>query len=85
MRYAGQKLGALSDPPENNPPGVPGIDQGTEMWDFSLLDPDNHRFVDYMSWHSILQEPRAQTAGAGDDQPTLAIVEFLAHSQSRCC
>jgi (1->4)-alpha-D-glucan 1-alpha-D-glucosylmutase len=28
-------------------PGVPDLYQGTEMWDFSLVDPDNRRPVDY--------------------------------------
>ena len=28
-------------------PGVPDIYQGTELWDFSLVDPDNRRPVDY--------------------------------------
>ena len=28
-------------------PGVPDIYQGTEWWDFSLVDPDNRRTVDY--------------------------------------
>jgi (1->4)-alpha-D-glucan 1-alpha-D-glucosylmutase len=28
-------------------PGVPDIYQGTEMWDFSMVDPDNRRPVDY--------------------------------------
>ena len=28
-------------------PGVPDIYQGQEMWDFSLVDPDNRRPVDY--------------------------------------
>ena len=28
-------------------PGVPDIYQGTEFWDFSLVDPDNRRAVDY--------------------------------------
>jgi (1->4)-alpha-D-glucan 1-alpha-D-glucosylmutase len=28
-------------------PGVPDIYQGTEFWDFSLVDPDNRRLVDY--------------------------------------
>ncbi|HZH52194.1 MAG TPA: malto-oligosyltrehalose synthase [Microvirga sp.] len=28
-------------------PGVPDIYQGTEMWDLSLVDPDNRRPVDY--------------------------------------
>ena len=28
-------------------PGVPDIYQGTEIWDFSLVDPDNRRAVDF--------------------------------------
>ena len=28
-------------------PGVPDIYQGNELWDFSLVDPDNRRAVDY--------------------------------------
>jgi len=28
-------------------PGVPDIYQGTEIWDYSLVDPDNRRAVDY--------------------------------------
>ena len=28
-------------------PGVPDIYQGNEIWDFSLVDPDNRRLVDY--------------------------------------
>jgi len=28
-------------------PGVPDLYQGTELWDFSLVDPDNRRLVDF--------------------------------------
>ena len=28
-------------------PGVPDVYQGTELWDFSLVDPDNRRPVDF--------------------------------------
>ena len=28
-------------------PGIPDIYQGTELWDFSFVDPDNRRAVDY--------------------------------------
>jgi (1->4)-alpha-D-glucan 1-alpha-D-glucosylmutase len=37
----GQKLLALTVP------GVPDVYQGTELWDDSLVDPDNRRAVDY--------------------------------------
>ena len=38
-------------------PGIPDIYQGTEFLDFSLVDPDNRRFVDY------------QALGAGEGAP----------------
>lgn len=36
-------------------PGVPDTYQGTELWDFSLVDPDNRRPVDYDSRVRSLQ------------------------------
>ena len=35
-------------------PGVPDIYQGNELWDFSLVDPDNRRPVDYAKRQSFL-------------------------------
>ncbi len=35
-------------------PGVPDFYQGTEFWDFSLVDPDNRRAVDYEARASAL-------------------------------
>ncbi|MGI8958037.1 MAG: malto-oligosyltrehalose synthase [Chthoniobacterales bacterium] len=35
-------------------PGVPDIYQGNEIWDFSLVDPDNRRPVDYARRHEML-------------------------------
>jgi (1->4)-alpha-D-glucan 1-alpha-D-glucosylmutase len=37
-------------------PGVPDLYQGTEFWDFSLVDPDNRRPVDYDARRQSLQE-----------------------------
>ena len=37
-------------------PGVPDIYQGNELWDLSLVDPDNRRPVDYSTRLKILQE-----------------------------
>ncbi len=34
--------------------GVPDFYQGTEFWDFSLVDPDNRRPVDYDQRHAML-------------------------------
>jgi (1->4)-alpha-D-glucan 1-alpha-D-glucosylmutase len=35
-------------------PGVPDFYQGTELWDFSLVDPDNRRPVDYSLRSAVL-------------------------------
>jgi len=45
----GQKLLALTAP------GIPDIYQGTELWDDSLVDPDNRRAVDYTARREALK------------------------------
>jgi len=47
-------------------PGIPDIYQGTELWDFSLVDPDNRRAVDYALRRRLLKE-------LGDAPPELAL------------
>ena len=42
-------------------PGVPDIYQGTELWDFSLVDPDNRRPVDYARRQEIFQRLRQRS------------------------
>jgi malto-oligosyltrehalose synthase/4-alpha-glucanotransferase len=42
-------------------PGVPDIYQGSEVWDFSLVDPDNRRPVDYARRGAMLEELRQLT------------------------
>jgi (1->4)-alpha-D-glucan 1-alpha-D-glucosylmutase len=37
-------------------PGVPDFYQGTELWDFSLVDPDNRRPVDFAQRVTLLEE-----------------------------
>jgi (1->4)-alpha-D-glucan 1-alpha-D-glucosylmutase len=44
----GQKLLALTAP------GVPDVYQGTELWEDSLVDPDNRRPVDYLARRKAL-------------------------------
>jgi (1->4)-alpha-D-glucan 1-alpha-D-glucosylmutase len=46
-------------------PGVPDIYQGQELWDFSLVDPDNRRPVDYDRRRELLADVRGRIA-AGD-------------------
>ncbi len=45
----GQKLLALTVP------GIPDVYQGTELWDDSLVDPDNRRAVDYAARRAALR------------------------------
>ncbi|MDD0974228.1 malto-oligosyltrehalose synthase [Pseudomonas fontis] len=40
-------------------PGVPDLYQGNECWDFSLVDPDNRRPVDYPARRAALDERHA--------------------------
>ena len=40
-------------------PGAPDFYQGTELWDFSLVDPDNRRPVDYTSRSAMLKKMKA--------------------------
>jgi (1->4)-alpha-D-glucan 1-alpha-D-glucosylmutase len=49
-------------------PGVPDFYQGTELWDFSLVDPDNRRAVDYERRQRMLDELHRSLAGpSGSD------------------
>ncbi|MDA8300204.1 MAG: malto-oligosyltrehalose synthase [Actinomycetota bacterium] len=52
-------------------PGVPDLYQGSELWDLSLVDPDNRRPVDYDLRRRLLEEaPGAELAkvwAGGDD------------------
>ncbi|HEX2494406.1 MAG TPA: malto-oligosyltrehalose synthase, partial [Steroidobacter sp.] len=55
-------------------PGVPDIYQGNELWDFSLVDPDNRRPVDYALRDRLLAELEnacADREGAAAALPSL--------------
>ncbi|KUI02135.1 malto-oligosyltrehalose synthase [Mycobacterium sp. IS-3022] len=67
----GQKLLALTVP------GVPDIYQGTELWEDSLVDPDNRRPVDYAARRdalSAMRHPKLRVVAAAlavrRDRPT---------------
>jgi malto-oligosyltrehalose synthase/4-alpha-glucanotransferase len=69
-------------------PGVPDVYQGTELWDLSLVDPDNRRFVDYERRQQYLDsinnyEPDQQKDLAQqlwDDRYTAEIKLWLTHN-----
>jgi (1->4)-alpha-D-glucan 1-alpha-D-glucosylmutase len=44
-------------------PGVPDIYQGTEIWEYSLVDPDNRRAVDYKMRQQMLEALPSATSG----------------------
>jgi (1->4)-alpha-D-glucan 1-alpha-D-glucosylmutase len=50
-------------------PGVPDIYQGCELWDLSLVDPDNRRPVDYARRRRLLAEVRERMAMGDRRQP----------------
>jgi (1->4)-alpha-D-glucan 1-alpha-D-glucosylmutase len=51
-------------------PGVPDLYQGTELWDLSLVDPDNRRPVDYGARRRLLA-----SLDEGDPASVLAAVD----------
>jgi (1->4)-alpha-D-glucan 1-alpha-D-glucosylmutase len=61
-------------------PGVPDLYQGTELWDLSLVDPDNRRPVDFDVRSRLLDEVAGMSAGeamerADDGLPKLLLVQ----------
>ncbi|SFU64982.1 malto-oligosyltrehalose synthase [Nitrosospira multiformis] len=58
-------------------PGVPDIYQGNETWDFSLVDPDNRRPVDYTARRRSLQAIRSMHAEEGPGACAQHLMENL--------
>ncbi|MGZ8866754.1 MAG: malto-oligosyltrehalose synthase [Thermoanaerobaculia bacterium] len=52
-------------------PGVPDFYQGTEMWNFSLVDPDNRRPVDYARRKALLKKIRTSSERGALDLSTM--------------
>jgi (1->4)-alpha-D-glucan 1-alpha-D-glucosylmutase len=48
-------------------PGVPDIYQGTELWDLSLVDPDNRRPVDYRRRQTLVTDLKEEIKASGED------------------
>ncbi|HLJ11201.1 MAG TPA: malto-oligosyltrehalose synthase, partial [Planctomycetaceae bacterium] len=53
-------------------PGVPDFYQGTELFDFSLVDPDNRRPVDYVRRRAMLEALNEKIESAGGHLADLA-------------
>jgi (1->4)-alpha-D-glucan 1-alpha-D-glucosylmutase len=70
-------------------PGVPDLYQGSELWDLSLVDPDNRRPVDYALRRRLLAElasglsPEAILARADEGLPKLWLIRQALHLRRR--
>ena len=69
-------------------PGVPDLYQGTELWEHSLVDPDNRRPVDYTARRALLQQardasPELALRGAAEGLPKLWLIRRVLHARRR--
>jgi len=55
-------------------PGIPDFYQGNELWDFSLVDPDNRRPVDYRKRKELLDELTQMVSNEGLLETTRQVV-----------
>lgn len=65
-------------------PGVPDTYQGNEIWDYSLVDPDNRRPVDYALRHDLLRglksaRPEEMLQNWPDGRIKLFVMQRLLH------
>jgi len=58
-------------------PGVPDIYQGNEIWDFSLVDPDNRRPIDFNARMNLFKN----MSGEMESNPKLLLDKCLQHPQ----
>lgn len=70
-------------------PGIPDLYQGTEVWDLSLVDPDNRRPVDYAARGRLLDSladagPEAALARADEGGPKLWLIHRMLAHRHRC-
>jgi len=67
-------------------PGVPDIYQGQELWDYSLVDPDNRRPVDYTLCRQSLQDVGQKFSSATslrDSHLKILVTHRLLHLRRR--
>ena len=55
-------------------PGIPDIYQGTELWDLSLVDPDNRRPVDFAHRLALIEQSANHTGDSGGAQRKFALM-----------
>ena len=66
IRYAGRVNSLTQTLIKHTAPGVPDLYQGGELWDLSLVDPDNRRPVDYNLRRKLLGGDGFDECGGSD-------------------
>jgi (1->4)-alpha-D-glucan 1-alpha-D-glucosylmutase len=74
IRPAGEQVSLAMQALKLTAPGVPDVYQGTELWDLSLVDPDNRRPVDFDERRRLLRD---------GSHPKLALTTALLHLRRR--
>lgn len=69
-------------------PGIPDLYQGSEVWDLSLVDPDNRRPVDYDARRELLDRlsaagPEAALAAGDEGGPKVWLIHRLLRHRGR--
>lgn len=64
-------------------PGVPDFYQGTEMWDLSLVDPDNRRPVDYAARRDALHEMQERVRQEGPLAVCRRVLETMGDGRAK--
>jgi (1->4)-alpha-D-glucan 1-alpha-D-glucosylmutase len=69
-------------------PGIPDLYQGTEVWDLSLVDPDNRRPVDYAARRGLLDRlasagPQEALEAADEGGPKIWLIRRLLQHRLR--
>lgn len=72
--YLGRVTGLAQSVIRCTAPGVPDTYQGTEGWDFSLVDPDNRRPVDYAARREWLEHPTGEAPDLSDPRAKTFVV-----------
>ncbi|KPK83036.1 MAG: hypothetical protein AMS25_01325 [Gemmatimonas sp. SM23_52] len=62
-------------------PGAPDIYQGDELWNFSLVDPDNRRPVDFQLRHRLLVSVSEAWGRAQDAEHHRLLSELVSHPE----
>jgi (1->4)-alpha-D-glucan 1-alpha-D-glucosylmutase len=65
-------------------PGVPDIYQGNEIWDWSLVDPDNRRPVDYQLRRRLLNDVASWRNGSSGELSEQLRLSLASPEDGRC-